>query len=90
MTLADYSLDQIGRWENTLSEAANELKKIREGMKQDGFTALPLEATKASTYIDYLLPWAIQSEARFRQHRARSSATNTRATVAKKKTRKRR
>jgi hypothetical protein len=51
---------------------------------------MPLEATKASTYIDYLLPWAIQSEARFRQHRARSSATNTRSTVAKKKARKRR
>jgi hypothetical protein len=90
MTLADYSLDQIGRWENTLNDAANELKKIREGMKQDGISAMPLEATKASTYIDYLLPWAIQSEARFRQHRARSSATNTRSTVAKKKARKRR
>jgi hypothetical protein len=59
-------------------------------MREDSLTVMPLEATKASTYIDYLLPWAIQSEARFRQHRARSSATNTRSTVAKKKARKRR
>jgi hypothetical protein len=89
MTLADYTMDQIGRWEDTLQEAAGELRKIREGMQEDGLSTMPLEATKASTYIDYLLPWAIQSEARFRQYRARQNATVTRTHV-KKKTRKRR
>lgn len=87
MTLADYSLDQIGRWEDTLLEAAGELRKIREGMKEDGIQAMPLEATKASTYIDYLLPWAIQAEARFRQHRARQSAGTKRVQVKKKRKR---
>jgi hypothetical protein len=85
MTLADYSLDQIGRWEDTLTEAAGELRKIREGMREDSLTVMPLEATKASTYIDYLLPWAIASEARFRQTRARQSAVVKRVQVKKKR-----
>lgn len=85
MTLAEYSSEQIGRWEDLLMEAAGELRKIRDGMKEDGLATVSLEATKASTYIDYLLPWAIQAEARFRQNRARQSAQFTRRQVKKKR-----
>ncbi|MEQ8790232.1 MAG: hypothetical protein RIC55_28305 [Pirellulaceae bacterium] len=85
MTLAEYSTEQIGRWEDLLLEAAGELKKIRDGMADDDLETVSLEATKASTYIDYLLPWAIQAEARFRQFRARQSAATTRTQVKKKR-----
>jgi hypothetical protein len=85
MTLADYTADQIGHWEDQLQEAAGELRKIRDGMAEDKLGTVQLEATKASTYIDYLLPWAIQSEARFRQYRARQSAQRTRTQVKKKR-----
>ena len=81
MTLQNYSVAEVQEWENKLLSAAGELRKIWAAMQHEGMETVSLEAAEAIKKIDHLPNWAIVSEAKFRQQKARHQAEKARQAI---------
>jgi len=83
MTLENYTLEDLDRWEGSLLAVVAELRKIRADMQSSQTAAASLEANRANDCIAYLAEWAIRAEAKYRQDKARNAAQRTRDQIMK-------